>query len=317
MTKDLNISIAVAKQVHDELLSLTTMDELVRMEFGSGPKRDRIEVLLQKLHLHFNVIKRTLASQVGDSSEAPILSIPSSHLAFLNEVLKPNADALQKAYFNICGLGMLTDILDMPDDTKPKPTRLEAMRWGLERWAEGLDEDETFEWLDRGFNIEGALETVGMPWFEPDQWVRNFSQLQPVLVDRPAMVMNEHVRYRLTEIYRAFAFGLWMSAIALSRSLVEFSVKQNARRLGIEIDFEAKSGRREDKSLKWLGEDLANTRPELAAPFDIVRDAGNRILHPKKRDIISHPTVMRSEALDCIRTARLIVESVFSESPKV
>jgi len=47
-----------------------------------------------------------------------------------------------------------------------------------------------------------------------------------------------------------------------------------------------------------------------------VREAGNRILHPKKRDVISHPKVMRSEALDCIRAARLIVESVFSEAPK-
>jgi hypothetical protein len=125
--------------------------------------------------------------------------------------------------------------------------------------------------------------------------------------------MRDHVRYRLLEIYRAFTFGLWMSAIALSRSLVEFSLRTNAPRYNVSITKDGLDGRPEDKSLKRLGEDFAIHLPELSKPIEIVRDTGNRILHPKKHDVIAHPKVMRSEALECIRAARQVVEAVYSE----
>ena len=192
---------------------------------------------------------------------------------------------------------------------------LNAMSWALERWNDMLEEDESLDWHDRGFNINGAKELVGMPWFQPDDWSQNLKLLHPILVDRPQQVMRDHVRYRLTEIYRAFAYGLWMAAVALSRSLVEYSLKANATRLGISTTFVGLGGRPEDKSLKQLGEEVAAVLPALGAPIETVRDTGNRILHPKKHDVIAHPKVMRSEALDCIRAPRVIVETLYSEVP--
>jgi len=239
MAAELNGSIAVAKQAYDELMGLTTMHDLGAQRFGTGPKRDRVESLLETLNTHVGAIQLALSQQVAESGEAPIISIPVSHRAFYNDVVRPHGTSLQKAFIHICGLGMLAGIFDDRDGGKTRAARLDAMRVGLQRWMDGLGDDELFDLSDRGLNLEGALEILDMPWFEPDQWARNFAQLQPVLLDRRPEVMNEHVRHRLMEIYRAFAFGLWMSAIALSRSLVEFSIKQNAGRLGIEVDFEA------------------------------------------------------------------------------
>lgn len=208
MTDHLNITLALAKQAYEELARLAPLPELERCEFGSGPNRERIAELLKQLNANINSIQRILSDQVTDSSEAPILSVPSAHRAFYNDILLPHGKSLQRGYFEIAGLGMLRGLLTDPLDEKPKPLMLNAISWGLERWNDMLDEDESFEWYERGFNFEGAQELVDMPWFQPDEWSQNLKLLQPVLVDRPSQVMRDHVRYRLTEMYRAFAYGL-------------------------------------------------------------------------------------------------------------
>jgi hypothetical protein len=214
----------------------------------------------------------------------------------------------------ISGLGFAADFfLDDSKDENASAPILSAMSWGLERWHDMLDEEERFDWLERGFDVKSAQEMASMPWFRPDDWSQHLKLLQPVLVDRPAHELRNHVRYRLTEIYRAFSFGLWMASIALCRSLVEFSLKTNSHRLGIMTTYVGPGGRTDDKSLKQLGKEIVHVVPILAKPIETVRETGNRILHPKKRDVIAHPTVMRAEALECIRAARIIVENLYSE----
>ena len=315
MSDHLNLTLALTKQAYDELVRLAPLAELQRFEFGTGPKRERIAELLRQLNTNMKSIQRTLSEHVTDSSKAPILSVTAAHRAFYNEVILPQGKPLQRAWLEIAGLSILIRFLDNPTDDNPKPRMLDAISWALERWNDMLEEDESIEWYERGFDIEGAQNMVAMPWFLPDEWSQNLKFLQPVLVDRSPLAMREHVHYRLTEIYRAFAYGLWMAAIALSRSLVEFSLKANAPRLGIIITYTGAGGRPEDKSLKQLGEEVARALPTLAAPINTVRETGNRILHPKKRDVIAHPKVMRAEALDCIRAARLIIENLYSEAP--
>lgn len=314
MSDALNLTLALAKQAYEELLRLTPLDALERNDFGSGPKRERVAELLKKLNATINTVQHALGEHVAASPEPPVITLPAAHRTFYNEVLLPKGKGLQRAYLEISGLNMLVGLLDDPTDEKPKPLMLDAISWALERWNNMLDDDEQFEWYERGFNIEGAQDLVAMPWFQPDDWSQNLKLLQPVLVDRSPQVMRDHVRYRLTEIYRAFAYGLWMAAIALSRSLVEFSLKANAPRLGISITYQGAGGRTEDKSLKQLGENIAAQVQALAAAIDTVRETGNRILHPKKHDVIAHPKVMRTEALECVRAARLIVETLYSDS---
>jgi len=315
-SKHINITLALAKQTYEELIHLAPLAELQKNEFGVGTKRERIEELLRKINANINSIQRLLTDSVSDSSAAPILSVPPAHRSFYYDVIVPHGKSLQRAYFEIVGMGMFIDLLDDPSPNhKPSHTMLNTMNFALERWSVMLDEDESHELYERGLNIEGTQELIDMPWFLPDEWSHNIKLLHPVLVDRAPQVMRDHVHYRLTEIYRAFAFGLWMAAIALSRSLVEFAIKSNASRLGITVNYEGASGRTEDKSLKWLGEDVSNKRPSLARSLEVVRETGNRILHPKKHDVIAHPKVRQKEALECIRAAQFIVESLYSEVP--
>jgi hypothetical protein len=312
MSDQLNSALAVAKQAYEELTGLVPLADLQRGAFGSGPKRQRVADLLSRLNATLNAVRRALSKHVEESSETPVLSVPSAHRTFYNEILLPHGKALQRAHLEIEGLSLLVGLLEDAPEEKSKSSMLNAISWSLERWNI-IDEDERFDWYERGFDIDGAQELVAMPWFRPDDWSQNLRLLQPVLVDRPTKVMRDHVHYRLIEIYRAFAFGLWMAAIALSRSLVEFSVKANASRLGFSTTYQRSNGEIEEKSLWQLGEDVAAVNPELAIPIETVRDTGNRILHPTKHDIVSHPKVMRDEALKCVRAASLVVEGVYSE----
>lgn len=318
MTGDLNPTLALAKQALDELQRLVPMDAIARGEFGDGGQRTRVVNLLAKLNTAISVVKRYLSDVVVESTAAPILTLPAVHRSFWSDVLEPQGKALQQAYLVAIGLDEFSDLLDEPaPDDRPRHLMLSAISWGIERWSDSLlDEDERLEWRERGFDIEGAIGLVSMPWFQPDEWSRNFSLLEPVLVDRPASVMRDHVRYRLLEIYRAFAFGLWMSAIALARSLVEFSLRSTAPRFQISITREGPGERIEEKSLKQLGEEVSAHFPTaVASSIEVVRETGNRILHPKKHDVISHPKVMRAEALECIRAARKVVQALYSDLP--
>ncbi len=90
-------------------------------------------------------------------------------------IVVPHGDLLQRAYYEIANIGFLIDFWDETADRNRKPdgfTR-NAISWALGRWSNMLDEDEEISWYDRGFNISGASELVGMPWFQPDEWSQN------------------------------------------------------------------------------------------------------------------------------------------------
>lgn len=313
MSNPLNAALALAHQAYEELVRLASLEDLARAEFGSGAKRTRIQELLRQIDASLTTVHTELASGVSDTTEPPVLSVPAAHKVFYDTVLRPHGKALQRAHLEIGGLGFFADFfLDDDHESRQQSVILDTINCGLELWDAIENDEDRSELLDRGLNIERARDVVSMPWFRPDDWLENLRLLQPVLVDRPPQDLRIHVRYRLTEIYRAFGFGLWMAAIALSRSLVEFSLSANAARFGISTTVTGISGRQEDKSLKRLGEEVSSKLPELAQPIETVREAGNRILHPKKRDVVAHPAVMRNEALGCISATRRIVEVLYS-----
>jgi len=312
MLEQLNSTLAGAKQAYEELIRLVPLSDLEKNEFGTAPKRERITYLLGKLTTAIGTVQRALTS-VTETAESPVLSISATHRDFYYNILFPHARILERAQLESEGLGFFADLFPVEAAAEePKPRILSAISWGLERWSNMLEEDELLEWLERGFDIEEAQRVVEMAWFRPDAWLQNLRLLGPVLVDRPPHELRNHVRYRLTEIYRAFGFGLWMSAIALSRSLVEFSLKSNASNLGISTTYIGPGGRTEDKSMSQLAAEVTAAIPALSQSIETVRETGNRILHPKKRDVIAYPKVMRDEALACIRAARRIVEHLHS-----
>ncbi len=312
MSQELNRSLALAKQHYEELVALVPMGALERREYGTDLKRQRVEELLKKLTGLITVIRQRLSEHLTQKEESPILELSPGHKTFYTTILDPHAEKLYDAYWDITGLSELNDLLKGLDTSRKGTPVANAISWGIERWEQMVDEDEKTEWFERGFDLETAFEFVSFPFFEPDDWLENFRLLRPVLVDRPARSIPQHVQYRLREIYRAFTFGLWMGAIGLSRSVTEYSIIDNASRLKIEVTRTNRRGNVETKSLEHLIDAVSAVRPTLRTPMETIRDAGNRILHPTKHDVIAFPKVMRQEALDCVTHAKAIVESLYA-----
>lgn len=312
MNNTLNATLAVARQQFEELTRLVSIDELRALQLNDGAKRRRIEALLESLNKALATIERELRTE----AEVPVTQLGPSHIKFFREHLEPNATVLRHAYWESIGLRDLFESFDEYKPQHPSHAVKEAIGWGLERWRDMLDDDELEEWHSRGFAINSAIEAVDLPWFEPDRWLENMRLLRPVLLDRPPQHVRDHVRYRLTEIYRAFTFGLWMSSVALCRSLLEYSLKETAQKCGIERTKTGYRSETEDKSMKELCDEFSEQFPSLTPALEQVRNAGNRIMHARKHDVIAYPKVLREEALACIRSMRQSLETIYSRTPE-
>lgn len=310
MNNALNATLAVARQRYEELMRLVPIHELRALQLGEDAKRKRVEVLLESLNGDLITIEREL----GTGNEVPVTQLGASHIKFFQEHLEPNTALLRRAHWECIGLRELLEEIDEYEPQHSTQPLKEAIALSLERWHATLDADELYEWLSRGFAIDSAIDAVELPWFKPDRWLENMSLLRPVLLDRPPQHVRDHVRYRLTEIYRAFTFGLWMSSVALCRSLLEYSLKETAQKCGIERTKPGYRGEPEDKSMKELCDDFSTQFPSITAALEQVRNAGNRIMHASKHDVVAYPKVLREEALASIRSMRQSLETIYART---
>jgi hypothetical protein len=320
MTIELKQNLALAKQHYQDLMALTTIDRLLNRKYDSGPKRQRIQELLGKLFSFLTTVEDEFSAHLDKGDDAPIMHVNSELRDFYANVLEPNANKFRIIFLDISGILESLDVsgweqlLEGPIPPGTATPIANAFHWGLQRWWDTLEDEEEQEWLEKGFNIEDALDLVDKGFFAPDSWLENKRRLRPVLVGRPLNTVPSHVQYRLREIYRSFTHGLWMSAIALCRSVSEYAIINNGPRLGLDVASDW-NGKKCFKRFELLIDEVGGKYPALREPLDKVRVTGNRILHPtKKRDteIISFPKVMREEAFECIKGARLVVEKMYS-----
>lgn len=310
MNDNLNRKLASAKQQYEELTHLIPLSDICDLKLGEGAKRKRIEFLLKSLNDTLAAIDRELRSE----GEVPIAQLGASQIKFFRQHLEPSAPILRRAYWECIDLRDLFEQFDEYQPPHPREFVKDAIACSLERWRDMLDEDELSDLLSRGIAIDSAIETVELPWFEPDRWRENMRLLRPVLLDRPPQHVRDHVRHRLTEIYRSFTFGLWMSSVALCRSLLEYSLKETAQTFGIERTKPGYRGLPEDKSMKQLCDEFSAQIPSLATALEQVRDAGNRIMHARRNDVIAYPKVLREEALESIRAMRQSLEIIYART---
>jgi len=119
-------------------------------------------------------------------------------------------------------------------------------------------------------------------WFNPDTWLANERAISPVIAARERV--PKPVKSRIDEIYLSLVFGNWMSAIALSRCLLEYVL----------LDFLPKKGQCDEngkqKALRDLSSSAAETLTAGKRNFDIaewkanvgkVIANGNQVMHPE------------------------------------
>lgn len=310
----LNESLAIAKQYLEELTRLADLDDLVAGKYPPEPAKSRVNYLLGRLNSIVVATEKAMDVAVSKVGEPPVVTVSSGNLNFYRSQLEPNIKRIRRAFLDSEGFEVLADLLDSVSSAgNTGHTIRNAVSWGVERWLDMVDDNEKEEWLERGFDLDAAFHLVNEPWFLPDAWRENAQLLRPVLVDRPSTNIRAHILHRLAEIYGSFIFGFWMAAIALSRSATEFAVRDSAPALKIKVSKTNSRGELEEKRFGELCEEIGAINPQLKGPLEAIRDTGNRILHPKKRDVVAFPKVLRAEALECIKHTRLVLETLYSE----
>ena len=166
--------------------------------------------------------------------------------------------------------------------------------------------DEHHAQLEKeGVKVERLGQLLTRPYFDPGAWGKNERALFPIVTKRDIGKIPMHILERLTEVYRSFVFGNWIAAVALSRCLLEYAIVEQGDVLGIDVY--------ETRKKKWvrrfvdfikrvaLGEvstdekkrvrrlvdlikDVKKTRPKLAPRMNQIRNAGNRVMHPPKKN---------------------------------
>ena len=145
--------------------------------------------------------------------------------------------------------------------------------------------------------IENCTKVANRAYFKPDEWVKNEDDLSRVVVERRNIAM--HVRFRLDEIFRSYVFGNFMSAIALSRCLLEYSLKESEDLLKAHLEKNGTTLEEEKKVFDVESEDWTEGKielgkrisiasmafPELKEDMRLINRYGNEIMHPKKRKI--------------------------------
>lgn len=151
-------------------------------------------------------------------------------------------------------------------------------------------------------------------FFDPDEWLRNLGLLQPVVGRDPGQRLPGHIRIRLRELYRSFILGNYLAAIALARAILEYSLVDRAAKNGLNplTDDPRAPGRR--KRLRQLVQEAAAVLPDLEKDMEEIITAGNRALHPKKREKIELlQNAWRDMALSTTKSVKKVVEVLYLE----
>ena len=164
---------------------------------------------------------------------------------------------------------------------------------------------------------EGAQEIIDHPLvgFRPDEWHQNLRLLEPVLSGQPKTMIPQRIQLRLFNAYQGFVINQWFGVIALSRAILEDAILTRAVRLGINLYSTSPDGKRSYFKLGKLIYLVSKKHPRLKNDMETIKRAGDRILHPKKPDVTSHPCIFRIEALECLQGIKRIVEYVYSGRP--
>lgn len=307
---ELNKYLAFSKQYYDELTKLASLDDLKHGKFGSGAKKEKLKYLLKKLFFLLRKVDELFSAKKGEMGGTPIMDRISDELrSFYNKELRPNSENIREIYLDISGMEVLKPALPEFKEADGGSQILDTLSWVLDSKRDEIESENLVESLSDRMSIDNAIGFINEPYFLPDYWLRNISLLRPILINRDIITVPTHIKDRLGEIFSAFRFGLWMSVISLSRSVAEYAVIDNAKRLDFDPTYE-KKGEKRYNNFEFLIGQISEKIDALRAPLEIIRKCGNRILHPKKK-VIEPYKIIKQDAESCVNMIIEVVEKLY------
>lgn len=242
------------------------------------------------------------------------VDVSDSAFTFFHHQLEPRIPALKKAY----------DAID-PDGAEMYRL-LEGI--GVPGGASGrlratFDEalQQIYNLIDRnpdqdfGLLPDTAYEVLDSKLiaFEPDSWLDRAGQLAPIRTERKNALLPVHVRFRLEELFRAYVFGCWLSVFALARAILEYAILDNLHKFEIDRCWPPdRDGKRREKMLEHLVNDIGDHLPELKKPMTKLRAYGNEYLHPRPSRTSKETLFQREKsAKDALETVLPVIESLY------
>jgi hypothetical protein len=238
--------------------------------------------------------------------ENGLQSVAIKPLQFYRDVLLPKRNEYDHVLFNLLGaeieFNSNEDTAKSPESILPNSSKSTTV-WniliaGLDYWQNNDDSMYTND------ELKAAERLMYSSFFVPDEWLRNTDELQPILGDAAEQRIPINIRIRIRELYRSYILSNYLAAIALSRAILEYALIDRAGIIGIQVSLNDPHYPNRTRRLGDLVEDASNVIPELKTEMESILDAGNKTLHPKKRD----KSVFHSTYLHCL--ARSSVEQV-------
>jgi len=299
----LNSILAHCEQLYERLRRI--IPDLRTPDLSSIPD-DRKRLAATAVYFILEDLKEADRHLRQASMDIPAQGIARKAREFYRTVLLPNREQLET---------LLVDLLDLPDididlkQLRPEPARTPVWNIlvsGLDFW--NLDESGEFSAED----LAAADHLLFSSFFRPDEWLRGFEELQPILGERAEQRIPGNVRERLKELYRSFAFGNFLSAIALARAILEYALVDRASHLGIDPYTQDTRYPGRTRRLRELVEDAAEKIPELRSDIESILDAGNQTLHPRRKDnLVRLPSALRAMAFSSTLAVRAVVERLY------
>jgi hypothetical protein len=300
----LNSLLASAQQAYEELRGLFGSRSLSELKALTEDQRKRAMVLSYNL---LRTIERANSLLTEYALDARPHSTPSAALEIFKREIGPREDELRSLFI---------DLLDLPDleiDLTAIRAGVSTPIWnifqtGIDWHARDQDPENPED------DLRAAESIISAAFFNPDDWYRNAQELQPIFGEDAERRVPINVRGRLSELYQSFILANYMAAIALARSIAEYSLVDRASRIGIDPYRTDREGRRRTKRLSVLV-DLASAKlPKLASQMEEIVEYGNQILHPERRDkLLLAPSALRAWALRCVNSTRELVLALYLE----
>lgn len=309
---NLHAELALAKQAFDQLLALCEPEQIADWH-ASPAQRDQYLHLVDAVLTGYERLVWVERQRLHEDTQIHSV-VPESQLTFLRDQLKPRLASIRAAADHLDPEGKL--LRDSLFEAYAGNHSAEApyVRWGINESLVALQQllDSNPEFDDgHDFALLRISEFMDsrLVQFEPDAWLERAQQLTPIRSGRTNFSLPGQVRIRLQELYRAHVFGLWLSVLALSRSILEYAILDNAAKFQIDPKWPPdRYGQRRDKKLSHLIDELAPHLPGHMQSMEILRELGNDYIHPAKSDA-SKALMFRTET-NAKRALELLVDVV-------